>query len=115
MDGLRATDETFEKRPVPLPDLRNERIFPGGIRVKALFAPECKWRLVEEFGAGCFTVQPDGRLLFEADYTNREELVTWLLTFREKAVLLEPADVREALRAAIRRMQALYEELEQES
>lgn len=62
-------------------------------------------------GAGCFTVQPDGRLLFEADYTNREELVTWLLTFREKAVLLEPADVREALRAAIRRMQALYEEL----
>lgn len=54
------------------------------------------------------------RLLFEADYTNREELVTWLLTFREKAVLLEPADVREALRAAIRRMQALYEELEQE-
>ena len=50
----------------------------------------------------------------DRDYTNREGLVTWLLTFREKAVLQEPADVREALRAAIRRMQALYEELEQE-
>ena len=110
MDGLHVTVEAFQKRPVPLPDLRNERVFPGGIRVKALFAPECKWRLVEEFGPACFTVQPDGRLLFAADYTSREELVTWLLTFRDKAVLLEPADVRAALREAIGRMQALYEE-----
>lgn len=110
MDGLHVTAEAFQKRPVPLPDLRNERVFPGGIRVKALFAPECKWRLVEEFGPACFTVQPDGRLLFAADYTSREELVTWLLTFRDKAVLLEPADVRAALREAIGRMQALYEE-----
>ena len=110
MDGLHVTAEAFQKRPVPLPDLRNERVFPGGIRVKALFAPECKWRLVEEFGPACFTVQPDGRLLFAADYTSREELVTWLLTFRDKAVLLEPADVRAALREAIGRMQALSEE-----
>lgn len=34
--------EHFERRSVPLPDLSNERIFPGGIRVKALFDPVCK-------------------------------------------------------------------------
>ena len=94
MDGLRLSPDDFERRNVPFPDLGEEKIFPGGIRVKALFDPSCKWRLVEDFGAGCFEVQEDGRLLFHADYTNREELLIWLLTFRDKVELLEPAEVR---------------------
>ena len=88
---------TFEERLVPLPDLSNERIFPGGIRVKALFEPECKWRLVEEFGTSCFEEQKDGKLLFRADYTDAENLLTWLLTFRDKVVLLEPKELQEEL------------------
>ena len=40
-----------------MPDLSNEKIFSGGIKVKALFEPECKWRLVEEFGIQSFRVQ----------------------------------------------------------
>lgn len=31
---------------------------------KVLFAPDVKWRLVEEFGPHCFTRTDDGRLLF---------------------------------------------------
>lgn len=50
MTELEQTGHAFQKRKVPLPDLRNERIFPGGIAVKALFDPSCKWRLIEEFG-----------------------------------------------------------------
>ncbi len=50
MDGLRLTPDGFERRNVPFPDLGEEKIFPGGIRVKALFDPSCKWRLVEDFG-----------------------------------------------------------------
>lgn len=96
MEELRLS-EKFTKRPVPLPDLSNERIFPGGIRVKALIDGDCKWRLVEEFGMSCFTEQADGRLLFEADYTDQENLLTWLLSFREKAEILEPEDLREEL------------------
>ena len=64
MEDLRLSGQTFMKRAVPFPDLRTEQIFPGGIQVKALFEPECKWRLVEEFGAGCFEEQAvvSGRL-----------------------------------------------------
>ncbi len=47
---LCISDETFEKRQIPMPDLSDERIFPGGIKVKALFEADCQWRLVEEFG-----------------------------------------------------------------
>lgn len=76
MSSLLADTDTFSKRSVPLPDLRNERIFPGGIRVKALFSTKCKWRLVEEFGSECFTETEDGRLLFHADYTDKENLIS---------------------------------------
>lgn len=102
--------EKFTRRPVPLPDLSNERIFPGGIRVKALIDRDCKWRLVEEFGTGCFTQQADGRLLFQADYTDRENLLTWLLSFREKAEILEPEDLREELRRTLLKTLEHYEE-----
>ena len=75
-----------------------EKIFPGGIKVKALFTPDMKWRLVEEFGPHCFTETDDGRLLFTADYTDMENLVTWLMTFGAKAEVLEPAEARDIIR-----------------
>ena len=55
MDCVVETDRGFLCRDVPMPDLSNEKIFPGGIKVKALFTPNMKWRLVEEFGPNCFT------------------------------------------------------------
>lgn len=109
IDQLTLSGHTFQKRAVPLPDLRNERIFHGGIHVNALFEPCCKWRLVEEFGTACFKEQPDGRLLFQADYTNKENLLTWLLSFRDQVVLLEPEAIREELLRSLRGILAQYE------
>lgn len=97
MEALELSASVFEKRKAPMPDLSNERIFPGGLHVKAIFQPECKWRLIEEFGADCFAEQEDGSLLFSADYTDKENLITWLMSFREKAILLEPKEVRDEL------------------
>ena len=109
MEKLRPAD-SFVKRPVPVPDLSTEHIFPGGIRVKALIDRDCKWRLVEEFGTECFTEQEDGRLLFQANYTDRENLITWLLSFREKAEILEPAELREEFRRTLLKTLEKYEE-----
>lgn len=52
----------------------------------------------------------DGRLLFQADYTDRENLLTWLLSFREKAEILEPADLREELRRTLLKTLEHYKE-----
>ena len=91
-----------------MPDLSNEKIFPGGIRVKALFDSDVKWRLVEEFGPHCFTETDDGRLLFQADYTDIENLVAWILTFGERAEVLEPPEVRERIRSIAETMRKIY-------
>ena len=98
MDKVEMTEKSFEMKEVSLPEMDNERIFPGNIKVKALFDADMKWRLVEEFGPDCFTEAEDGRLLFTADYTDMNYLTTWLITFGDKVEVLEPAEVREAIR-----------------
>lgn len=108
MAELQLTEHRFDGRAAPLPDLRSERIFPGGTRVKILFEPDCKWRLMEEFGAECFRERADGKLLFEADYSHPDELIQWVLSFLDRAELLEPPELRSALRAAAGRLQERY-------
>lgn len=108
MDKLHMSEHEFKKRHAPMPDLSDERVFPGGILVKALFEPECKWRLIEEFGSGSFAEQEDGRLLFRADYTDMENLIQWLLTFGDKVVLLQPLEVRDKIVNIAKRIQKRY-------
>lgn len=109
MDHLQISERVFLKRRAPMPDLNDERVFPGGIKVKALFDPECKWRLIEEFGSGSFVEQKDGKLLFQADYTDQDYLATWLMSFRDKVELLEPEQIRAEIRNSIERMIKMYE------
>ncbi len=109
MNQLTETGQLFSKRIAPYPDLRNERVFPGGIHVRARFEPGCKWRLVEEFGPACFTEEQDGHLLFEADYTNADNLMSWLLTFGPEAELLEPVFLRDRLKTKLEEMLKRYE------
>ena len=108
MDQVRKTDRGFEAREVAMPDLSSEKLFPGRIRVRALFHPEMKWRLIEEFGPECFSETGDGRLLFTADYTDMENLVTWFLTFGGKAEILEPEEARDKIRQTAGEMAAVY-------
>ena len=110
MENVEETETEFNCRNVPIPDLSNEKIFPGGIKVKALFAPDMKWRLVEEFGPLCFRETDDGRLLFTADYSDMESLVTWLMTFGAKAEVLEPQEVRDIIRQKAEETLQVYKE-----
>lgn len=97
MSDLRYTGEKFEKRQAPLPNLSSEKVFPANFQVKARFAPECRWRLIEEYGKDSYREQPDGTLLLSVGFTDKENLFSWLLSFGEKAELLEPPELRQEL------------------
>ncbi len=112
MDGVQKTVKSFECREVAMPDLSTEKIFLGEIKVKALFEADQKWRLVEEFGPLCFTENDDGRLLFTADYTDIENLVTWIMTFGDKAELIEPQEARKKISIMVQKMATVYKEAE---
>ena len=114
MTDLKEEEECFTPREAPLPDFSNERIFPPEISVTALFAPEMKWRLAEEFGPDCWEEQEDGRLLFRRDYASERELTGWLLTFGDGVEVLEPEPVRETLFKTGKRLTEMYGEREEE-
>lgn len=94
-----SSGEAFEPRPAPLPALEPERIFPAKYQVTVLFDPACRWRLVEEYGMDRFTVEPDGRLRFAWGFPDADSVLSWVLTFGDKAELLEPKELRQELGA----------------
>lgn len=95
---LRVTDEAFPPRALPdaAPDLSHS--ITDDYQVTALFTPEVKYRLVEEYGPDSFTAQPDGRLLFTRGFQYPEDAAAWFLAFGDRAEVLSPPELREALR-----------------
>lgn len=114
MEGYRVdrtmltAGEPFEPRSAPLPDLEPERVFPAQYQVTVLFDPSCRWRLVEEYGADRFTVEPDGRLRFTGGFPDADSVLSWVLTFGDKAELLEPEELRNQLGALTKALADCY-------
>ena len=108
MTELQISEEKYEPRPVPLPDLSAARIFPGEGRIEAIFQPDMRWRLVEEFGPESFETLPEGKLFFSADYSDDENLLSWLLTFCDKVEVLSPSSLREKMKDSITKMEEVY-------
>lgn len=109
LDRLKKSNDGFVLREVTMPDLSIEKIFPEKIHVKAIFDLKMKWRLVEEFGPHCFEEIEDEKLLFCADYSDKDNLISWLLTFGDKVILLEPIEVKEEIKEMLIGMQKNYE------
>ena len=99
MDKVIESKEEFTCRDAPVPELGSELKTSRDIILKALFEPDMKWRLVEEFGSDCCEVQEDGRLLLIRNYADMNNLTMWMLTFGDKAEVIEPKEVREKLKA----------------
>ena len=88
---------SFSPRPASPPNLEPERIFPVNCTITVLFQPACRWRLVEEYGADRFSVDPDGRLRFTGGFPDADSALGWVLTFGDRAELLEPEELRKRL------------------
>ena len=91
---VNETSQKYEYRNVVQPDLSDEKIFPKGIKVRALFDEDVNWRLIEEFGPESFTKTENGKLLFTADYSDIDSICTWFMTFGDKVEVLEPEEVK---------------------
>lgn len=109
MEQLSLSESLFESRSCPLPDLRDSTVFSGGMEVKALFRPEYKWKLVEEYGGNCYTEQEDGRLLFQTNtFANKDYLIDWIFSFRDGVELIEPEQVRIEIKEVLEAMRDIY-------
>ena len=96
MDSLQVK-ETFSPRQMEMPDLLGGQAFPDRYHVVVRISRKSRWRLVEEYGPGCYEETPEGDCLFSTGFTDREHLLSWILSFRGDAELLEPPELREDL------------------
>ena len=42
-------------------------------------------------------IEDDGKLLFEHEYADDEELLSWMLSLRDKVTVIEPKSIRKEL------------------
>ena len=109
MLDLALTGETFQPRPVPTPLTPAHQVYPRTFPAVIRFQSAVRWRLVDEYGLGSVTQEPEGTLLFRWDFADGDELLRWLLTFGDQAELLEPADLRRELGALAKKISEKYD------
>ena len=93
---LCCTDETYAPREQPTFQT-GQGCFGAPIHAIAIVQPQMKWRLIEEFGIDCFCEREDGRLLFQFDFMDKQNLIGWIFSFGDKIELIEPASIRDEI------------------
>lgn len=96
---LKETQVSYEPRDIPGGKLDFERFFrTEEVRLTALFDQSAGYRLIEEYGPGCFTALEGGALLFCRSFSDAEYLLQWVLSFGDRAKVLEPPELAEKIR-----------------
>lgn len=105
MDQIVETGEIFERQEYsPREDCFEEVNYI----LKASFHPKVKFRLIDEYGVGCYTKKKD-KLFFEKEFTNKEYMISWILSYGKEVEVLEPKEVRQEIKEIIKNMEDLYE------
>jgi len=77
--------------------------------IEVLFNNSVKYRVVESYGPDSFIERDDGSLLFKRGYTNREFMISWLLGFGDKALVISPRSLAEEIRERLNRILEKYQ------
>ncbi|RDU23017.1 helix-turn-helix transcriptional regulator [Anaerosacchariphilus polymeriproducens] len=102
---LHILEEFFFARPIKSYEKQIEQYFRNEIHFIAKFDADVKWRLIDEYGIDSFQELEDNTLIFEYDFSNREYLLRWILSFGKHVEILEPADFKKEYQEQVLQMQ----------
>lgn len=108
MTGLKCLEDQFEKREVPNYDMSPQKAFPTSFEVTIVCEAAVKWRLVEEYSIESFEERADGKLIFQAGFSDRTHLFGWLLSMGDQAELVEPEELRREFAEVTERIYQIY-------
>ncbi len=94
---LIETQEMFQTREIRDEDRDFGRYFQEELPVTLIFDADVKYRLIDEYGMGCFTVQEDGRLLFRSGFANKDYMMSWVLSFGDKVEVVYPKGLKQEI------------------
>ena len=104
---LTLSEESFVYRPLPSLAQDPDESFSESNTVEILFDKSVRFRLIEEYGLNCYQETTEG-LRLTKDYTNKEYILGWVLSFADKAKILGPPQLKEEFRLLTERLHRQY-------
>lgn len=95
---MKKSNSTFKLREIPKETLNFNSYFSDDIQAVILFDRSEAYRLIEEYGFDSFTETDNGFLRFSFPFTNQDYLINWVLSFGDKAEIIEPEELRLIIR-----------------
>jgi len=95
LSKLQNLKTNYEERVISEKGLNfDQYIWRDDIKLAALFDISVKYRLIDEYGTECITFDSQsGKLLFENNFTNRNYLLQWILSYGDAVKIIEPLDL----------------------
>ena len=106
---LQITEEFFAARDIPEEKKQFGSHMTDDYVITAVYDASAKYRLVEEYGPTCFTVQENGTLYTEWGFTTQKGALEWFLSFGDKVKVLGPPEMVELIKSKLKDINKLYE------
>lgn len=107
--NLKLTGQKIEYRDVPQYICDKLRHTKDGVSVIVKFDSSVKWRLIDEYGIEMLTEDKDGNIILTFNWTDILSFYQYILTFGDKAEIIEPNEYREEFAELLKRISGKYE------
>lgn len=111
IENVNILNEDYIDRKPDLPNLISQNLFNQGQKVSVVFDSSVKWRVYENFGVENIFTLPDGRILFKGKYSDEDYFLSFMLTFTNKAEILEPLELRDKMAKLTNEIRGVYEKM----
>ncbi len=95
---LISAEEKFVMREIPKEKEHLDNYFADEYIVTILFDKSVKHRIIEDYGINSFQETEAGKLLFQRGFTKKEYMLSWILSFGDKAEIIEPQELRQEIK-----------------
>lgn len=111
LSELQNLKTSYEERFISEKELDfDDYIWRDDIKLVALFDISVKYRLIDDYGLECVTLDnQSGKLRFENVFTNRNHLLQWILSYGDAVKVMEPLELIDEVCRSAKNILAQYE------
>ena len=107
--GLQMTDKPIEPREAPEYQQQNWWGKDSHVKATVRFDKSVKWRLIDEWGVDRLQYDEGGNIVISFTWSDLPSLFHFILSFGDKAEILEPVEYRKQFAEILKRLQIKYD------
>ena len=107
--GLQMTDKPIEPREAPEYQQQNWWGKDSQVKATVRFDKSVKWRLIDEWGVDRLQYDEGGNIVISFTWSDLPSLFHFILSFGDKAEILEPVEYRKQFAEILKRLQIKYD------